>query len=95
MTQSRNDVTFKGRYLGILFLVTVQVIVGFIHVIFGSALLLGLFSLTSPLISTVYAVYTLVYGSFSLVFAYLLWINKRMGWIGSVGVSSFVIVVDT
>jgi hypothetical protein len=95
MKKSKNDVTFKGRYMGILFLVIIQTIVGFIHVIFGFALLSGLYSLTSSMISTVYTVYTLVYGFLSLVFAYLLWMNKSLGWIGAVGVSVFVIVGDT
>ena len=94
MKKSNNDVTFKGRYLGILFLVIVQVIVGFIHVLFGFILLSGFNSFSSSMISTVYTIYTLVYGTLSLVFAYLLWMNKRIGWIGTVGVSSFVIVVD-
>ena len=95
MEKSNNDVTFKGRYLGILFLVIVQVSVGFIHVIFGFILLTGFNSFSSSMISLVYTIYTLVYGTLSLVFAYLLWMNKCIGWIGTVGVSSFVIFVDT
>ena len=95
MEKSNNDVTFKGGYLGILFLVIVQVILGFIHVMFGFILLSGFNSFSSSMISTVYTIYTLVYGTLSLVFAYLLWMNKRIGWIGTVGFSSFVIVVDT
>ena len=43
---------------------------------------------------TGYSVYTLIYGSLSLTFAYLLWINKRSGWIGTICVSLFVIGVD-
>ncbi len=95
MEKSNNDVTFKGRYLGILFLVIVQVIVGFIHVIFGFILLTGFNSFSSSMISLVYTIYTLVYGTSALVFSYLLWMNKRVGWIGTVVVSSLVIVVDS
>lgn len=94
MKKSNNSITFKGRYLGLLFLVIIQTIVGFIHVVFGFALLLGLYSFFSSTVSVVYSIYTLVYGSLSLVFVYLLWVNKRLGWIGTVGVSMFVIVVD-
>ena len=94
MEKSNNDVTFKGRYLGILFLVIVQVILGFIHVMFGFILLSGFNSFSSSMISTVYTIYTLVYGTLSLVFAYLLWMNKRIGWIGTFAISSFVIFVD-
>jgi hypothetical protein len=94
MNKTRNDVTFKGRYLGLLFLVIIQTIVGLIHVVFGFALLLELYSLTSSMLLTVYSVYTLIYGSLSLAFAYLLWMNKRSGWVGTLAVSLFVIVVD-
>ena len=96
MKKSKKDVTFKGRYLGILFLVIVQFLIGIIHTIFGVVLLTSNFLLNSySMISTIYAVYTLVYGSLTLVFTYLLWMNKRLGWIGTVGLSIFVIVVDT
>jgi len=96
MKKSKNNVSFKGRYLGILFLVIVQFIIGFIHAIFGVVLLSSNFLLDfSPMISAVYSFYTLIYGSLTLVFTYLVWMNKRLGWMGYVGLSIFVIVVDT
>lgn len=94
MSKTKNDIIFKGRYLGLLFLVIIQTIVGFIHVVFGFALFFDLYSLSSSMMLTGYSVYTLIYGSLSLTFAYLLWINKRSGWIGTICVSLFVIGVD-
>lgn len=94
MIKTRTDVTFKGRYIGLLFLIIIQVFVGFIHVMFGFALLLRLYSLSFTILLTVYSVYTLVYGSLSVIFGYLLWINNRLGWIGTFAVSLFVIVLD-
>ena len=86
---------FKGRFLGITVLVAVHFIIGFIHVIFGFALLSGSFSVSvlsvTPL---VYSIYTSVYGLLMLLFTYLVWTGKRLGWIGTVTVSSFVIIAD-
>ncbi len=96
MKDHTNVVTVRGRFLGIAVLVVVQFIVGIIHVIFGFALLSGRFSFASySTMSMVYTVYTLVYGWLILFFAYLLWTGKRSGWIGTVAVSLFVILVDT
>ena len=94
MSKTRTDVTFKGRYIGLLFLIIIQGFVGFIHIIFGFALILDLYSFPFSIELTVYSVYTLVYGSLSVVFAYLLWMNNRLGWIGTFVVSLFVIFVD-
>lgn len=94
MSKTRADVTFKGRYIGLLFLIIIQVFVGFIHVMFSFASILELYSFPFSLVLTVYSVYTLVYGSLSVVFAYLLWMNNRLGWIGTFVVSLFVIFVD-
>ena len=62
---------------------------------FGLVMLSG--SLEVSLISTpvVYSLYTLVYGCLTFVFAYLLWLGKPSGWIGTIAVSLFVIVADT
>ena len=95
MKGSKNEVTFKNRYLGILFLVIVQLIVGVIHIFFGLALISGNFSFDSyPLTPTIYSIYTLVYGCLAVFFTYLVWKGKRLGWIGTVAISLFVIVVD-
>jgi len=88
-------VTFKSRFLGIAVLVAVQFIIGVIHVIFGFAMLSGSFSAAAfSLTPLVYSIYTSAYGSLTLLFTYLVWAGKRLGWIGTVTVSSFVILAD-
>ncbi len=85
-------VTFRGRFLGIGVLVAIQVINGLIHTFFGLVLVLGSYvSITS---SSVFSFYTLIYGILTLLFNYLLWKGKRLGWIGTVAVSLFVIIAD-
>ena len=96
MTIKKTDIAFKGRYLGITFLVIVQFIVGLIHMFFGAAMLSGIFSVSSYLgTPIIYSVYTLVYGCLTFFFTYLVWTTKRLGWIGTVAVSFFVILADT
>ena len=96
MKRSEGVVSVRGRFLGIAVLAVVQFIVGIIHVFFGFALLSGSFSVASySLMPMVYTVYTLVYGLLTLFFTYLIWAGKRSGWIGTVAVSLFVILVDT
>jgi hypothetical protein len=85
----------KGRYLGVFVLVVIQLIVGIIHTFFGFTMVLGIYSVVS--VSTapmVYSYYTLAYGLLTLFFAFLFWIGKRLGWIGTIGISIFVIFVD-
>ncbi|MFC1486078.1 hypothetical protein ACFLRN_00080 [Thermoproteota archaeon] len=95
MKRSTKDVTFRERFLGITVLVVVQLIVGIIHVIFGFNLLSGGFSVVSySMIPMMYTFYTLSYGLLTLFFTYLIWLGKRSGWIGTVAVSLFVIIVD-
>ena len=95
MKRPQKVVVFRGRFLGIAVLVFVQLIVGFIHVIYGFAMLSGNFSVaTYSMLPMVYTVYTLAYGWLTLFFACLIWTGKRSGWIGSVAVSLFVIIVD-
>ena len=90
-------VTFRGRFLGISVLAAIQVVNGLIHTFFGSVLVLGVFPplAASPNAASIYSFYTLIYGVLSLIFACLLWKGKRLGWIGTVAVSSFVIIADT
>ena len=96
MTIKKANITFMGRYLGVTFLVIVQFIVGVIHMFFGLAMLSGSFSIASysgtPM---VYSVYTLVYGVLTFFFTFLVWINRRFGWIGTIAVSFFVILADS
>jgi uncharacterized membrane protein (DUF2068 family) len=90
------DLSFRGRSLGIVLLVAIQFVVGVIHTIFGLMMLSGNFSATSfSLEPTIYSIYTLVYGCLTLIFTYLLWLQKRSGWLGTIAVSLFVIFADT
>ena len=101
MNNAHPPVEYKGRSLGIVFLIAAQVLVGFIHVVFGFWLLTatwtpfatGVFgSSSSP---DVYSIYTIVFGFLTLLFAVLLWLRKRVGWVGTLVVLVFVIVVDS
>ncbi len=96
MSIKKTDITFRGRYLGVTFLVIVQFIVGLIHMFFGLLMLSGSFSVVSysgtPI---VYSAYTLVYGCLTFFFTYMIWTIRRFGWVGTVAVSFFVILADT
>jgi hypothetical protein len=87
---------YKGRSLGTLVLVAIQLVVGVIHTLFGLMMVSGNFSATSfSLEPTIYSIYTLIYGCLTLIFTYLLWLQKRSGWLGTIAVSLFVIFADT
>ena len=87
-------ITFKGRSLGIVILVVAQLIIGAIHAFFG--LLLFAYENLSFLPATaVYDVYTFVFGFLALVFAVFIWQGKKVGWIGTIAVSLFVIAADS
>ena len=96
MKRPIENIKVRGRFLGVFILVIYQYFVGAIHIFFGLSMLLGIFSAASYSITpTVYSVYTLVYGCLTFVFTYFVWKGKRLGWIGTVTVSLFVIIVDT
>ena len=80
--------SFKGIYLGIFVLAILQLLGGAIHAAIG----LGLVFAGSG--ELVYNVYTFLYGVFNIIFAYGLWAGKKSGWLGTITVSLFVIVVD-
>lgn len=80
--------SFKGRYLGVLILVLVQFLVGTIHAVIGLGLIFSMYG------ELAYSVYTGLYGIFTIIFAYGLWVGRRIGWVGTTLVSIFVIVVD-
>ena len=80
--------SFKGRYLGVLILVLAQFSVGVAHVVIGLGLIFGMSG------EFVYSVYTFLYGIFTVMFGYGLWVGRRLGWVGTIFVSLFVIVVD-
>ncbi|MFA5363742.1 MAG: hypothetical protein WC325_00990 [Candidatus Bathyarchaeia archaeon] len=93
MKRPEATISVKGRFLGVALLVVIQFIVGVIHIILGLATIS-----VNPLgasFSMTYNVYTLVYGCLTVFFTYLLWNGKRLGWIGTVATSIFVIVVDS
>ena len=80
--------SFKGRFVGLLILVGLQFLVGAIHAAIGLGLIFGMSG------EIVYSVYTLLYGIFSFIFASGLWVGSKSGWVGTILVSIFVIVVD-
>ena len=95
MKRPIENVTIRGRDLGILFLVSTLSIIGLIHLGFGLAMILGYISFAAyPTLPTIYSAYTLVYSLLTLFFAYLIWKRNRVGWVGTVGISLFVIAVD-
>jgi hypothetical protein len=95
MKTSKKDITFRGRYLGILFLVSINLIIGLIHLTVGLAMVLGCYSFAAYSTTMIYSVYTLVYGFLIVVLTYLVWKGNRMGWIGTVAISTFVIIIDS
>ena len=94
MTNKPVPPTYKGRSIGIVALVAAQILIGSIHVFSG---LLLLFSENFAFLqgTVAYDVYTLVFGLLVLVFAVFIWKGKKPGWIGTIAVSLFVIVVDS
>jgi len=88
---------YKGRKFGLIVLVIVQLIIGWIHVVFGSWLLLASNDTASFGFSLgyIYNLYTLLYGLLTSVFAVGLWFKKNWGWYGTLAVCFFVIVADS
>jgi hypothetical protein len=87
-------ITYKDRSLGIVILVFAQILIGAIHAFFGLLLIAyeNLFFLPA---TAVYDIYTFVFGLLALVFAVFIWQSKKVGWIGTVAVSLFVIAADS
>ena len=96
MERASKVVLFQGRYLGLAVLSVIQLINGIIHTFSGLALLFGDYFPMTPSSNApaVFSFYTLVYGVLTLFFTYLLWKEKRIGWIGTLTVSLFVIIVS-
>jgi hypothetical protein len=87
-------ISIKGRTLGITILIAAQLFIGGIHVFFGLLLLIS--ENLSFLPSMVaYDIYTFFFGLLGAVFAVFLWQGKKVGWIGTVVVSLFVIAADS
>ncbi|MCW4024963.1 MAG: hypothetical protein NWF01_08015 [Candidatus Bathyarchaeota archaeon] len=87
MTHRNKPQIFKTKGTSIISITALQLFIGAVHVIFG--LLLITIQLTA------YSVYTVVFGLFVLVFAVLVWQEKKLGWIGTVTILFFVVVVDS
>ena len=89
----REPITVNGRSIGIAILTAEQLFIGVIHFIVG----LLLFVSVSDILPTTlaYSIYTVVFGFLVSVFAWFIWRGKKAGWIGTVTVLVFVIVVDT
>ncbi len=95
MRKSKGNITIKDRSFGIFLLTVIQLINGIIHTYFGLAMVSGYYSAEAFSVSPmIYSVYTLTYGLLNLIFIYLLWAGNRSGWIGTMLVSLFVLIVD-
>lgn len=98
MSGTHKPVTFRGKNLGIVVLVAAQLLIGFIHVVFGLWLLSAprlipfIGAAPSP---DIYSIYTILFGLLTLIFAGGLWLEKQWGWVGTVAVAIFVIIADT
>ncbi len=80
--------SFKGRYLGVLIMALIQILGGAVHIAIGLGLIFGMSGVF------VYNLYTFLFGFFTLIFTYGLWVGRRSGWVGTILLSLFVIIVD-
>jgi hypothetical protein len=94
MNKKPPTITYKGRSLGIVILTVAQLIIGAIHVFFGF-LLLAFENLIFIQATIIYDFYTITFSVLTIVFAIFIWKGKKLGWIGTVAVSLFVIVADS
>jgi len=88
--------TFNGRAMDITMLTFLQVLTGVIHVFFGFLLLFASKTAidTGQSSSTIHSVYTVGFGFAATIFAYGIWIQKKLGIYGPIALSMFVISVD-
>ncbi len=94
MNSKRPQVTYRGKSIGIVALTAAQLLIGGIHISFGILLLISE-DFASLQATVAYDVYTIVFGSLVAVFAVYIWQGKKIGWIGTVAVSIFVIAADS
>jgi uncharacterized membrane protein (DUF2068 family) len=80
--------SFKGRFFGLFILAILQFLNGTVHTTIGIFLI---FTASGEL---VYNIYTLLYGILNLILGYGLWSGKKLGYLGTISVSLFIIVVD-
>ena len=95
MNKPIENIKPKGRFLGVFVLVAIQSIVGIIHIFFGFTMILGIYSVAYSSATLIYSYYTFSYGVLTLFFTFLFWKGARLGWIGTIAISAFVILVDT
>ena len=93
MGAKREPISYKGRSLGIVALISLQLLIGTVHFIFGLLLLTSEVSIFQTAVA--YDVYTLAFSIATLFFSIYIWQGKRQGWVGTVSVSMFVIVADS
>ncbi len=93
MSGKHPPISYKGRSIGILILTVAQVLIGTIHLLIG----LGLIAADASNIQAYipYDIYTVTFGALVLIFAVFIWQGKKVGWVGTVVVSLFVIAADT
>ena len=101
MSKACPPIEYHGRSMGTIFLIAAQLLVGFIHVIFGFWLLtatlssssVGFIGLSSA--ADIYSIYTIIFGFLSLLFGVALWMQNRWGWVGTFAILFFVIIADS
>jgi hypothetical protein len=94
MSKKPPTIIYKGRSLGIVILTVAQLFIGAIHVFFGF-LLLAFENLSFIQTTIVYDFYTIIFSVLTIVFAVFIWQGKKLGWLGTVAVSLFVIAADS
>jgi hypothetical protein len=93
--------TYRGKYIGVVALVAAQLLVGFIHAVFGLWILSSMhIEPFGDIVGSssgfgIYGVYTTAFGFLTLLFAAGLWLQKRWSWVGTVAVAVFVIAADS
>ncbi|MCW4054284.1 MAG: hypothetical protein NWE84_05115 [Candidatus Bathyarchaeota archaeon] len=86
--KTRTLPTIAGRRMGVVILVSVQSLIGAVHLIFG------LWLLSISMMEHIYSIYTVFFGLATLLFALGLWTRKGWGWFGTVLTFTFVVIAD-
>ena len=99
-SRTRPSLMYRGRPIGIVAVVVAQLLVGFLHLVFGVWMLTAQITPFGGIIASmdgpdVYSIYTVTFSLLTLIFAVPLWMQRRWGWVGTVAVALFVIVADS
>ena len=99
-SRAKPSITYNGRPIGLLVVVVAQLFVGFLHLIFGVWMLSAQATPFTNIVGSTnrpdaYSIYTITFSLLTILFAIPLWIQKRWGWIGTIAVALFVIIVDS